>query len=133
MGFWSKVKSEFKEDLEEDVSSLKNAISEDSIYIKEKGLGNYLKEFANDLLGTPSDTSNQTNTKPTAYCVRLESCGNDVRRVLKVVREVTGLDIQKAQQLVEKVPVEILHGVSITRADYAIKKLTEAGAAVTLK
>src|SRR5215467_8521604 len=53
--------------------------------------------------------------------------------VIKVVREITGLGLKEAKDLVEAAPKPVKEGVNKEEAESLKKKLTEAGATVDLK
>lgn len=53
--------------------------------------------------------------------------------VIKVVRELTGLGLKEAKDLVEGAPQNVVENVSKQAADEVAKKLTEAGAKVQVK
>ena len=53
--------------------------------------------------------------------------------VIKVVRELTGLGLKEAKDLVDGAPKTVKEGVSKTEAEEIKKKFTEAGAKVELK
>ena len=53
--------------------------------------------------------------------------------VIKVVREITGLGLKEAKELVDNPPKNIKEGVSKEEAEELKKKLTEAGAEVEVK
>ena len=53
--------------------------------------------------------------------------------VIKVIREITGLGLKEAKDLVEAVPATVKEGVSKADADSIKKKLEEAGAKVGVK
>lgn len=53
--------------------------------------------------------------------------------VIKVVREITGLGLKEAKEMVEGVPAKIKEGASKDDAEAIKTKLTEAGATVELK
>jgi large subunit ribosomal protein L7/L12 len=69
----------------------------------------------------------------TEFDVILTSFGANKVGVIKVVRELTGLGLKEAKDLVEGVPSTVKEAVSKTDADGMKKKLEEAGAAVTIK
>ena len=69
----------------------------------------------------------------TEFNVILTSAGEKKVNVIKVVRELTGLGLKEAKDLVDGAPSTIKEGVSKADADDAKKKLEEAGAAVELK
>ena len=54
-------------------------------------------------------------------------------KVIKAVREITGLGLAEAKGMVEGTPKALKEGVSKDEAEELKKKLEEAGAAVTLK
>ena len=59
--------------------------------------------------------------------------GDKKIQVIKVVRELTGLGLKEAKDLVDGAPKPVLEGVNKEKADEAKAKLEEAGAAVTVK
>ena len=69
----------------------------------------------------------------TEFDVMLEGFGDNKIAVIKVVREITGLGLKEAKELVESAPKAIQEGVAKDKAEEIKTKLEEAGAAVTLK
>jgi len=69
----------------------------------------------------------------TEFNVILASAGANKIQVIKVVREITGLGLKEAKDLVEAAPKPLKEGVSKADAEDFKKKLTEAGATVELK
>lgn len=69
----------------------------------------------------------------TEFDVELTDGGAQKLNVIKVVREVTGLGLKEAKDLVEGAPKIVKEGVAKADADALKKKLEEAGAKVTLK
>ncbi len=69
----------------------------------------------------------------TAFDVILASAGAQKINVIKVVRELTGLGLKEAKDLVEGAPKPVKTGVSKEDAETMKKKLTEAGATVEVK
>ena len=67
------------------------------------------------------------------FDVVLEGFGDNKIAVIKVVREITGLGLKEAKELVEGAPKPIQEGVAKDKAEEMKAKLEEAGAAVTLK
>ena len=67
------------------------------------------------------------------FNVVLTSAGDKKVGVIKVVREVTGLGLKEAKDLVEGAPQNVKEGVSKAEAEELKKKLEEAGASVELK
>ena len=69
----------------------------------------------------------------TEFNVILAASGANKIQVIKVVREITGLGLKEAKDLVEAAPKPLKEGVSKADAEDMKKKLTEAGATVELK
>jgi large subunit ribosomal protein L7/L12 len=69
----------------------------------------------------------------TEFTVELANAGANKINVIKVVREITGLGLKEAKDLVEGAPKTLKEGVSKADADEMKKKLEEAGAKVELK
>ena len=69
----------------------------------------------------------------TEFTVELKEAGANKINVIKVVREITGLGLKEAKDLVEAAPKPLKEGVSKAEADEMKKKLEEAGAKVELK
>jgi large subunit ribosomal protein L7/L12 len=69
----------------------------------------------------------------TEFDVVLTSFGSQKVPVIKVVREITGLGLKEAKDLVESAPAAIKEGVAKDEADEIMKKLEEAGASAEVK
>ncbi len=69
----------------------------------------------------------------TEFNVILAGAGANKIQVIKVVRELTGLGLKEAKDLVEAAPKPVKEGVSKADAEDMKKKLVEAGATVELK
>ena len=69
----------------------------------------------------------------TEFTVELTNAGAKKIEVIKVVRELTGLGLADAKNLVEAAPKTVKEGVAKADAEDMKKKLTDAGATVTLK
>jgi large subunit ribosomal protein L7/L12 len=69
----------------------------------------------------------------TEFNVELKEAGGNKIAVIKVVREITGLGLKEAKDLVEGAPKVLKESVSKAEADEMKKKLEEAGAKVELK
>ncbi len=67
------------------------------------------------------------------FTVVLTGAGDKKVGVIKVVREITGLGLKEAKDLVEGAPQNIKEGVAKAEAEELKKKLEEAGATVELK
>lgn len=69
----------------------------------------------------------------TDFDIILEGFGDNKIAVIKVVRELTGLGLKEAKEVVEGAPKPLQEGVAKEKAEEIKAKLEEAGAAVTLK
>ena len=69
----------------------------------------------------------------TEFDVVLESFGANKSAVIKVVRELTGLGLKEAKEVVDGCPKALLEGVNKDKADEAKAKLEEAGATASVK
>lgn len=69
----------------------------------------------------------------TEFDVELTEVGAEKVKVIKVVREVTGLGLKEAKDLVDGAPKVVKEGASKEEAEELKKKLEEVGAKVTLK
>src|SRR5581483_10594279 len=68
----------------------------------------------------------------TEFTIELKESGANKINVIKVVREITGLGLKEAKDLVEAAPKPLKEGVSKAEAEEMKKKLEEAGAKVQL-
>ncbi|MES1192302.1 MAG: 50S ribosomal protein L7/L12 [Steroidobacter sp.] len=69
----------------------------------------------------------------TEFTVSMTNFGANKVGVIKVIREITGLGLKEAKDLVEGVPSVVKEGVSKADADGIKKKLEEAGAQAEIK
>ena len=69
----------------------------------------------------------------TEFNVVLTDAGSNKVGVIKAVREITGLGLNEAKDLVDGAPKNVKEGVAKADAEAAVKKLVEAGAKAELK
>ena len=69
----------------------------------------------------------------TSFDVILKEAGGQKLAVVKLVKDLTGLGLKEAKDLVDGAPKAVKEGVSKADADAALKKLIEAGATGELK
>ncbi|QDD01177.1 50S ribosomal protein L7/L12 [Candidatus Methylopumilus planktonicus] len=69
----------------------------------------------------------------TEFTVMLTASGEQKVNVIKAVREITGLGLKEAKDLVDGAPKPIKEGVAKAAAEEALAKLKEAGATAELK
>lgn len=82
----------------------------------------------------PAAAAAEPVEEKTEFDVILESVPADKKiPVLKVVRELTGLGLKEAKDLVESVPKPVKEGIAKEAAEDAKKRIEEAGGKVTVK
>lgn len=69
----------------------------------------------------------------TEFTVILSKIGDNKVNVIKAVREITGLGLKEAKDLVDGAPKPVKEAVPKAEAEAIAKKLTEAGAAAEIK
>lgn len=69
----------------------------------------------------------------TEFTVMLTASGEQKVNVIKAVREITGLGLKEAKDLVDGAPKAIKEGIAKAAAEEALAKLKEAGASAELK
>jgi large subunit ribosomal protein L7/L12 len=82
--------------------------------------------------GAPAGSAPAAEEK-TEFTVVLKSAGANKINVIKVVREITGLGLKEAKDLVESAPKPVKEGIPKEEAENIAKKLQEAGAEVEIK
>ena len=83
-----------------------------------------------DVAAGPAAAAEEEKTE---FDVELTDFGAQKIKVIKVVREITGLGLKEAKELVEGAPKNIKEGVSKEEAEAIKAKVEEQGAKVTLK
>jgi large subunit ribosomal protein L7/L12 len=69
----------------------------------------------------------------TAFTVTLEGSGDKKIQVIKVVRQITGLGLKEAKDLVDGAPNAVKEGVTKEEADQIKSQIEEAGGSVSIK
>jgi large subunit ribosomal protein L7/L12 len=69
----------------------------------------------------------------TEFDVVLTSFGSNKVPVIKIVREITGLGLKEAKDLVESAPAPVKEAIAKDEAEELLKKLEEVGASVEVK
>jgi large subunit ribosomal protein L7/L12 len=85
------------------------------------------------LAAAPGAAAPAAVEEKTEFNVELKEAGGNKIAVIKVVREITGLGLKEAKDLVEGAPKLLKESVSKAEAEEMKKKLEEAGAKVELK
>ena len=81
----------------------------------------------------PAAAGDAAPAEKTEFDVILKSAGSAKLAVVKAVKELTGLGLKEAKDIVDGAPRELKKGVSKDEADALKKQLEEAGAEVELK
>lgn len=81
----------------------------------------------------PAGDGGAAEEEKDSFDVVLEGFGDNKIAVIKVVRELTGLGLKEAKELVEAAPKAVSEGVAKDKAEEVKAKLEEAGAAVSVK
>lgn len=81
----------------------------------------------------PAATEAPVAEEQTEFDVILTSAGDKKVQVIKVVREVTGLGLKEAKDVVDSAPKAVKEKISKDEADALKAKLEEAGAGVEIK
>ena len=80
-----------------------------------------------------TDSNADNGAEQTEFDVILKSAGAEKIKVIKVVREITGLGLKEAKALVDGAPKPVKEAVSKDDAEAIKAKLTEVGAEVEVK
>lgn len=83
--------------------------------------------------GMPAAGGAAPAEEKTEFTIHLDAAGSDRVKVIKVVREITGLGLKEAKDLVDAAPKPLKEGVAKAEAEEFKKKLEEAGAKASLK
>lgn len=81
----------------------------------------------------PGDGGGAVAEEKTAFNVILKSGGASKLNVVKIVKDLTGLGLKEAKELVDGAPKAIKEGVTKAEAEDLKNKLTEAGAEVEIQ
>ena len=85
------------------------------------------------VVATAGDGAGAATEEKDSFDVELTGAGDSKVKVIKAVREITGLGLKEAKDLVDGAPKVIKEGVTKAEADELKAKLEEQGATVTLK
>jgi large subunit ribosomal protein L7/L12 len=120
-----------KEEILETISNMTVMEVVDLISAMEEKFG--VSAAAAVAVAAPAAAAGPAAEEKTEFDVVMTSFGANKVNVIKVIRELTGLGLKEAKDLVEGVPSTVKEGVSKADADGIKKKLEEAGAAVEIK
>ena len=120
-----------KEDILEAVGSLTVMELNELVKAFEEKFG--VSAAAVAVAAGPAAGGGAAAAEQTEFTVVLAEAGSSKVNVIKVVREITGLGLKEAKDLVDGAPKPLKEGLSKAEAEEAKKKLEEAGAKVELK
>ena len=122
-----------KEDILESISNMSVMDVVDLISAMEEKFGVSAAAPVAVAAGPAAGAEAAAAEEKTEFDVVLASFGSQKVPVIKAVREITGLGLKEAKDLVEGVPSNIKEGISKEESDEIVKKLEEAGASVEVK
>ena len=122
-----------KEDILETISNMSVMDVVDLISAMEEKFGVSAAAAVAVAAGPVAGGEAAAAVEQTEFNVVLASCGSQKVPVIKAIREITGLGLKEAKDLVEGAPSTVKEGVSKTEAADIKKKLEEAGATVEVK
>ena len=121
-----------KEDILETISNMSVMDVVDLISAMEEKFGVSAAAPA-AVAADPAGGEDAVAEEQTEFDVFMSSFGATKVPVIKVVREITGLGLKEAKDLVESAPVNIKEAVGKDEAEEVVKKLEEVGASVEVK
>mgnify|MGYP001546309967 CR=1 FL=1 len=122
-----------KEDILETISNMSVMDVVDLISAMEEKFGVSAAAAVAVAAGPAAGAEAAAVEEKTEFDVVLASFGSQKVPVIKAVREITGLGLKEAKDLVEGAPAAVKEGISKEEADGIVKKLEEAGATVEVK
>jgi len=121
-----------KEDILETISNMSVMDVVDLISAMEEKFG-VSAAAAVAVAAGPAAGPAEAEEEKTEFDVVLTSFGANKVPVIKIVREITGLGLKEAKDLVEGTPSDVKEGAPKAEAEEIKKKLEEAGASVEVK
>ena len=122
-----------KEDILETISNMSVMDVVDLISAMEEKFGVSAAAPVAVAAGPAAGGEAAAEEEQTEFDVVLASFGSSKVPVIKAVREITGLGLKEAKDLVESAPASVKEGVEQGEADELKKKLEEVGATVEIK
>ena len=122
-----------KEDILETISNMSVMDVVDLISAMEEKFGVSAAAAVAVAAGPAAGGEAAAEEEQTEFDVLMSSFGAKKVPVIKVVREITGLGLKEAKDLVESAPANIKEAVTKEEAEEVAKKLEEVGASVEVK
>ncbi len=122
-----------KEDILETISNMSVMDVVDLISAMEEKFGVSAAAPVAVVAAGSADSEAAAAEEQTEFDVFMSSFGSQKVPVIKVVREITGLGLKEAKDLVESAPANIKEAVTKDEAEEVAKKLEDVGASVEVK
>ena len=116
----------------EKITKIIDAVKELSVLELKELIDTYCEEFGVSAVAAAAPAAAAAEEK-TEFDVVLAEVGANKMAVIKTVKEITGLGLKEAKDLVDNAPKTLKEAASKADADEMKKKLEEAGAKVELK
>ncbi|WP_418718060.1 50S ribosomal protein L7/L12 [Candidatus Allofournierella merdipullorum] len=113
----------------EKITKIIDAVKELSVLELKELIDTYCEEFGVSAVAAAAPAAEEK----TEFDVVLAEVGANKMAVIKTVKEITGLGLKEAKDLVDNAPKTLKEAASKADADEMKKKLEEAGAKVELK
>ncbi|OQA90524.1 MAG: 50S ribosomal protein L7 [Elusimicrobia bacterium ADurb.Bin231] len=120
-----------KDEVVEAISNMSVLELADLVKLLEEKFGVSAASFAAP--AAANTASAPAAAEKTEFTIVLASSGAQKINVIKAVREITGLGLKEAKDLVDGAPKPVKENVSKAQAEEIKKKLTDAGATVEIK
>ena len=121
----------------EKITAIIDSVKELSVLELKELIDAYCEEFGVSAVAAAAPAAAgaaaAAEEEKTEFDVELTEVGPNKVKVIKVVREVTGLGLKEAKEVVDGAPKVLKEGVSKEEAEDIQKKLDAEGAKVTLK
>jgi large subunit ribosomal protein L7/L12 len=123
------VPSKFK-DIVEKIETMSVLDLSELVHVLEEKFG--VKAQAAVMAAAPA-AAGEAAAEKSAFNVELTVAGDNKIAVIKVVKEVLGLGLKEAKDIVDKAPAMLKEGLDKAAADALKKQIEDAGGKVTLK
>ena len=122
-----------KEDILDTIANMSVMDIVDLISAMEEKFGVSAAAAVSAAPAAPAEAGAEEEEAQSSFDVAMSSFGDNKISVIKAVRQITGLGLKEAKELVESAPCTVKEGVEADEAEAVKKQLEEAGAAVELK
>ncbi|HRY62602.1 MAG TPA: 50S ribosomal protein L7/L12 [Candidatus Paceibacterota bacterium] len=124
------VPAKFK-DIVEKIETMSVLDLSELVHVLEEKFG--VKAQAAVMAAAPAAAAGEAAAEKSSFNVELTAGGDNKIGVIKVVKEVLGLGLKEAKDLVDKAPAMLKEGMDKAAADALKKQIEDAGGKVTLK